>query len=113
MHRYLSKTVTAPAKVACFTVGQHTPSAAGCRGGGVPHAGKDDDWGVLGGAVCIADRAAPARGGRGDGYETAAFTSAVTLFSTAVLHFCSAYETGHRSPSSRWAASWKPRVEYR
>jgi hypothetical protein len=45
--------------------------------------------------------------------ETAAFTSSTTFFSTTGLHFWSAYDTGHRSPSSRLAASWKPRVEYR
>jgi len=27
-------------------------------------------------------------------------------------HSLSVYDTGHRSPSSRFAASWKPRVEY-
>jgi len=48
-----------------------------------------------------------------DGQETAAFTSSTTFFSTRALHFCSAYDTGHRFPSSRLAASWKPRVEYR
>ena len=53
------------------------------------------------------------RGGRGYGQETAALTSSATLFSTTALHFCSANSTGHRSPSSRLAASWKPRVEYR
>ena len=50
---------------------------------------------------------------RDTGQEIAAFTSSATFFSTAGLHFCSAYDTGHRSPSSRFAASWKPRVEYR
>ena len=50
-------------------------------------------------------------GGRGTGQEIAAFTSSATLFSTMGLHFLSAYETGHTSPSSRFAASWKPRVE--
>jgi pimeloyl-ACP methyl ester carboxylesterase len=45
--------------------------------------------------------------------ETAAFTSSTTFLSTTGLHFWSAYDTGHRSPSSRLAASWKPRVEYR
>ena len=45
--------------------------------------------------------------------EAAAFTSSTTFFSTPALHLCSAYDTGHRSPSSRLAASWKPRVEYR
>ena len=48
---------------------------------------------------------------RRPGQEIAAFTSSATFFSTAGLHFCSAYDTGHRSPSSRLAASWKPSVE--
>lgn len=65
------------------------------------------------GAVRTANRAAPRAGSRGNGQETAAFTSSTTFFSTTALHFCSAYDTGHRSPSSRLAASWKPRVEYR
>ena len=43
--------------------------------------------------------------------DTAAFTSAMTFFSTAGLHLLSANDTGHRSPSSRLAASWKPSVE--
>jgi len=47
------------------------------------------------------------------GQEMAAFTSPTTVFSTAGLHAMSAYETGHRSPSSRFAVSWNPRVEYR
>ena len=50
--------------------------------------------------------------GRND-QETAVLTSSMTLFSTAALHFWSAYDTGHRFPSSRFATSWKPRVEYR
>ena len=50
---------------------------------------------------------------RGTGQEMAAFTSSATFFCTTGLHFWSAYDTGHRSPSSRLAASWKPRVEYR
>jgi hypothetical protein len=45
--------------------------------------------------------------------EAAAFTSSATFFSTAAFQPWSAYDTGHRSPSSRLAASWKPRVEYR
>ncbi len=51
------------------------------------------------------------RGGRGTGQEIAAFTSSATFFSAMGLHFLSAYDTGHASPSSRFAASWKPRVE--
>ena len=45
------------------------------------------------------------------GQEIAALTSSVTFFSTTALHFLSAYVTGHTSPSSRFAMSWKPRVE--
>jgi Domain of unknown function (DUF5615) len=51
------------------------------------------------------------RGGHGTGQEIAAFTSPAIFFSTRGLHFFSAYDTGHTSPSSRFAASWKPRVE--
>jgi hypothetical protein len=40
-------------------------------------------------------------------------TSSATFVSTTGLHVTSAYDTGHRSPSSRLAASRKPRVEYR
>jgi hypothetical protein len=43
--------------------------------------------------------------------EIAACTSPATFFFTAGLQFFSAYVTGHISPSSRFAASWKPRVE--
>jgi hypothetical protein len=49
--------------------------------------------------------------GIGTGQEIAAVTSSATFFSTLGLHFFSAYDTGHTSPSSRFAASWKPRVE--
>ena len=52
-----------------------------------------------------------ARSGRGTGQETAAFTSSAIFFSTTGLHASSAYATGHMSPSSRFAGSWKPRVE--
>jgi hypothetical protein len=45
--------------------------------------------------------------------EMAAFTSSMTLFSTTGLHSWRAYDTGHMPPSSRFAASWKPRVQYR
>src|SRR6266478_369597 len=38
-------------------------------------------------------------------------TDLTTLVATRGLHFVSAYATGHVSPSSRFAASWKPRVE--
>ena len=51
------------------------------------------------------------RGGCGTGQEIADFTSAATFFSTAGLQFMSANATGHMSPSSMFAASWKPRVE--
>jgi len=50
---------------------------------------------------------------RGSGQEIAAFTSLTTSFSTLGLHCRRAYDTGHMSPSSRFAASWKPGVEYR
>ena len=43
----------------------------------------------------------------------AVLTSLTTFFSTAGLHCVRAYDTGQMSPSSRFAASWKPRVEYR
>ena len=62
-------------------------------------------------------RAVEYRGGRCSGctrrtgQETAAFTSSTTFFSTAELHPCRAYDIGQMSPSSRFAASWKPRVE--
>jgi hypothetical protein len=39
------------------------------------------------------------RGGRGTSQEIAAFTSSATFFSTMGLHFLSAYDTGHMSPS--------------
>ncbi len=44
------------------------------------------------------------RGGCGTGQEIAALTSSATFFSTMGLHFASAYDTGHTSPSSRFAA---------
>ena len=50
-------------------------------------------------------------GGRGTSQQIAVFTSSATFFSTMGLHFLSVYDTGHTSPSSRFAASWKPRVE--
>ena len=51
------------------------------------------------------------RGGRGTSQEIAAVTNSATFFSTVRLHFLSAYATGHISPSSRFASSWKPKVE--
>jgi len=45
------------------------------------------------------------------GQEIAALTSSATFFSAAGLHSMSAYDTGHTAPSSRFAESWKPRVE--
>jgi hypothetical protein len=45
------------------------------------------------------------------GQEIAAFTSSTTFFSTAGVHSARAYDTGQMSPSSRFADSWKPRVE--
>jgi hypothetical protein len=43
--------------------------------------------------------------------EIAAFTSSATFFSTTGVHSARAYDTGQMSPSSRFADSWKPRVE--
>ena len=68
-------------------------------------------------------RSPAARGGRaatrapsspdqsGAGQEMAASTSSATFFSTVGLHRAIAYDTGHTSPSSRFAASWNSRVE--
>ena len=61
---------------------------------------------------CVPLQAAPCSG-YGTGQETAAFISPATFCSTAGLHVCSANDTGHRSPSSRFAASWNSSVEYR
>ena len=83
-------------------------------------------WAILvGGAIVVgavavvvsAERqtsrnAAAARGrGHALGQETADFTRATTCFSTFGLHFSNAKDDAHMSPSSRCAASWKPRVE--
>ena len=43
--------------------------------------------------------------------EIATATRAATFFSTAGVHFTSANDTGHTSPSSRLAASWNSKVE--
>src|SRR5215216_735230 len=43
---------------------------------------------------------------------TALFTSAAILFSSAAVNSVRAHEVGHMVPSSRFAASWKPNVEY-
>ena len=43
---------------------------------------------------------------------TAFFTSATIRFSSAAVNSFSAKEVGHMAPSSRFAASWKPNVEY-
>ena len=51
------------------------------------------------------------RSAGGAGQEIAASTRSATFFSTTGLHFFNAYVTGHTSPSSRFAVSWKPRVE--
>ena len=77
------------------TLGQHRA----CVGAGVPSR--------------VGEGRARSASGRGNGQEVAAFTSWTTFFSTTALHFLTAYDTGHRSPSSRFATSWKPRVEYR
>ena len=58
-------------------------------------------------SVGVSPPSAP-RGDCGTRQETAAFTSSTTFCSTAGLHFCTANDTGHRSPSSRVAASWTP-----
>lgn len=63
--------------------------------------------------AAVPRRACVLRSGRGTGQEIAAVTSSTTFFSTTELHFSSAYDTGHMSPSSSVAASWKPKVEYR
>ena len=69
-------------------------------------------WGgKLGKASDAAVAAGVLNGSDGTGQEIAALTSWETFFSTTGLHFLSAYDTGHTSPSSRFAASWKPRVE--
>jgi hypothetical protein len=43
---------------------------------------------------------------------TAFLTSAAIFFSSAGVNSSSAKEVGHILPSSRFAASWKPNVEY-
>ena len=48
---------------------------------------------------------------RAAGQEIAALSNWTTFFSTVGVHFVSAYDTGHMSPSSMFAASWKPSVE--
>src|SRR3954447_18908089 len=47
----------------------------------------------------------------GHGQEAADLTRAATFFSTAGVHFVSANDTGHISPSSRFAGSWNSSVE--
>ena len=44
------------------------------------------------------------------GQETAVLISSTTFLSTAGLQVVTAYDVGQMSPSSRLAASWKPRV---
>jgi len=46
-------------------------------------------------------------------HETAARITSTSRFSTSGLHLGSANDTGHMSPSSRCAASWNSKVEYR
>src|SRR5438477_12862826 len=43
---------------------------------------------------------------------TAFFTSALILASSVAVNSVSAKAVGHMAPSSRFAASWKPNVEY-
>jgi hypothetical protein len=45
-------------------------------------------------------------------HRTAFLTSAAIFFSSAGVNSSSAKEVGHILPSSRFAASWKPNVEY-
>lgn len=79
----------------------HLPEGAlrccglGCFGGQVGRIDKAVLW-----ATNVTDRVDRQRG-----QEIAVFTSSTTFFSTTGLHFRSAYDTGHRSPSSRLAAS--------
>jgi len=61
---------------------------------------------IRGVCSCPVDAVGPAAG-----QEIAVFTSSTIFFSTLGLHFVSAYDTGHMSTSSRFAASWKPKVE--
>jgi len=74
-------------------------------------AGRDGEAEAEPSQAAVPGDDAGARGGCGTGQEIAAFTSSATFFSAVGLHFLSAYDTGHTSPSSRFAASWKPRVE--
>jgi hypothetical protein len=55
---------------------------------------------------------APTAQWRLDPRLTAFLTSAAILFSSTVVNFVNAKEVGHMAPSSRFAASWKPNVEY-
>ena len=72
------------------------------------HAGN----GVMLSWGCARDAAALALGAaRLTGQDTAVRTSSATFFSTSGLHRTSANDAGHMSPSSRFAASWKPSVE--
>ena len=94
----------------------HTP--VGARRSAVAACGEALAGGAAGVTVCAqAESSVPLPsapcGGCGTRQETAAFTSSATFCSTAGLHFCSANDTGHRSPSSRFAASWNSSVEYR
>lgn len=86
----------------------------GGRSGGQPDHLADSGWGSASGDAdrgqVAGDRDLAGQSQR-SGQETAAFTSATTLFSTCGLHFTSAKDAGHMSPSSRFAASWKPSVE--
>jgi hypothetical protein len=54
----------------------------------------------------------PGPGGELSPQRTAFFTSAAILASSAAVNSVSAKAVGHMAPSSRFAASWKPNVEY-
>ena len=103
----------------CGPAGGRLPPAApepACHRRGMTSPGDVMAW-MRAGQLCASASAqcprvgVARRGGRGNGQEIAAFTSSITLFSAVGLHFLSAYATGQISPSSRFAASWKPRVE--
>jgi hypothetical protein len=91
----------------------------GLKLGGELAAATGEHGEVVGAIVLIGISGAMAMGwllrGRGStglsSQEIAALTSSATFFSAAGVHSMSAYDTGHTSPSSRLAESWKPRVE--
>ena len=72
----------------------------------------DGQWVFGGRHVANSARPSPTAQWRLDPQLTAFLTSAAILFSSAVVNFVNAKEVGHMAPSSRFAASWKPNVEY-